>query len=272
MAIEYPEAVIIAGQMRQVLPERTVVQITIPNPKATAFRWGFSNLDKVNISGEQIRQIRQHGDYIYIDMQTQAVVFGDMIGKILYHAPGEKRPPKATILFELDDEAAFSYNPSLYGYCSAKTSEEQDRFHPHTWVEPLEDAFTPEYLARALAEPERKIAKQMNVFKVQYKPHGVGNGYWQEILYRCGIHPQRKTSAITPVEIEALHTTTRQIMAQAVAQGGSLEEKDFFGASGGYIRSMGGRLKGQPCPQCGETIQGKSILGANVYFCPVCQK
>ena len=272
MAIEYPEAVIISGQMRQVLPGRSIVEVVIPNLNSTAFRWGFSNLDKVNISGEQIRQIRQHGDYLYVDMQTQALVFGDMIGKILYHAPGEKRPPKATILIELDDEAAFSFNPSLYGYCSAKTPEEQALFHPHSWVEPLEEAFTPEYLARALAEPERKIAKQMNVFKVQYKAHGVGNGYWQEILYLCGVHPQRKAREITPAEIECLHAATRRVMAQALAQGGSAEEKDFFGSNGNYVRSMGGRLKGQPCQKCGTTIEGKSILGANVYFCPLCQK
>jgi formamidopyrimidine-DNA glycosylase len=195
-----------------------------------------------------------------------------MIGKILYHAPGEKRPPKATILFELDDEAAFSYNPSLYGYCTAKTAAELEGFQPATWVQPLEAAFTPDYLARALAEPERKIAKQMNMFRVAYKPHGVGNGYWQEILYRCGVHPQRKAVAITPAEIDCLHAATRQVMQSAVAQGGSAEEKDFFGSPGGYVRSMGGRLKGQPCPRCGTAIQGKSILGANVYFCPVCQK
>ncbi len=272
MAIEYPEAVVISSQMRQVLPGRSVVEVIIPNLKSTAFRWGFSNLDKVNISGETIRGIRQHGDYIFIDMSHYALVFGDMIGKILYHAPGEKRPPKATILLELDDEAAFSYNPSLYGYCSAKTPAELEAFQPATWVEPLEEAFTPEYLARAFAEAERKIAKQMNMFRVQYKAHGVGNGYWQEILYLCGVHPQRKAGEISPAEFAALHAATRRVMQAALAQGGSAEEKDFFGSSGGYVRAMGGRLKGQPCPQCGTPIQGKSILGANVYFCPACQK
>lgn len=272
MAIEYPESTIIAGQMRQVLPGRTLARVDIRDAASTVFRWGFSNLDQVNIVGERITRICQFGDYIFVEMETHALTFGDMIGKILYHRPGEKRPPKAAITLELDDGAAFSYNPSLYGYCKAFTPKELAAFVPHTWVQPLDEAFTPDYLARAFAEPERKIAKQMNVFNVKYKAAGVGNGYWQEVLFLCGVHPQRKARDITPAEIERLHACTLQVLRAALEENGSAEEKDFFNASGGYVRTMGGRLKGRPCPVCGEPIQGKNILGANVYFCAKCQQ
>ena len=272
MGIEYPESTVISGQMRQVLPERTITGVAIRDANAVVFRWGFSNLNQIDLRGSQINHIRQFGDTIFVELGPYALVFSDMIGKILYHRPTEKRPPKAAITLELDDGAAISYNPSLYGYCKALTPAETAAFAPATWVQPLDDAFTADYLGRAFAEPERKIAKQMNVFNVAYKAAGVGNGYWQEILFLSGVRPERKARDITPEEIGKLHANTRQVMRSAIEKGGSAEEKDFFNASGGYVRRMGGRLKGQPCSVCGETIQGKHIMGANVYFCPHCQR
>lgn len=272
MALEFPESSVIVSQMRQVLPQRKIAKVILRDPNSSVFRWGFVNLHQVDISGQTIRNIRQFGDYIYLDFDTHTLTFGDMIGKILYHPAETARPPKAAVVFELDDGAAFSYNPSLYGYCKALTSDELLRIQPVTWVQPLDETFTPEYLAQAFAEPERKIAKQMNVFNIKYKAAGVGIGYWQTILFACGVHPQRKSREISPSEIKLLHRETVQVMRSALEQGGTVDEVNFFGQSGNYQREMSGRLKGKPCPVCGAAILGKNVMGANVYFCPVCQK
>jgi formamidopyrimidine-DNA glycosylase len=272
MAIEYPEAVTISSQMREVLPGKSISTLTIRDPKSTPFRWGFSNLDKVDVRGEHIQAIDQFGDFIYVQMNRHWIMFGDMIGKILYHPKNGKRLPKSAIIFELDEGTAFSYNPSLYGYCRAILPEERSHFQKPGWIQPMDSSLTPDYLAKAFLEKERKIAKQMNIVKVDYKVVGVGNGYWQEILYLAGVHPQRKAADITPTEIESLCDITMKVMENATALKGSVEEVDFFGKAGEYARQMGGRLKGMPCRKCGTEIAGKSILGANVYFCPTCQK
>jgi len=31
-------------------------------------------------------------------------------------------------------------------------------------------------------------------------------------------------------------------------------------------------MKGQPCPECGATIEKEVIAGGPSYFCPSCQK
>lgn len=272
MSLEFPESSIIAGQMRSVLPQRRIMDVVIRNPESSVFRWGFVNVNTVDLRGKAILGIRQFGDYIYVEFDTHALTFGDMIGKILYHPNGEKRPPKAPVVFELDDGAAFSYNPSLYGYCKALTPAEVERLQPASWVQPLDAGFTPDYLAQAFAEPERKIAKQMNIFNVKYKAAGVGIGYWQEALFCCGVHPQRRARDISLAEIRQLHHETQRILQSALDQHGSADEVDFFGQSGHYVHEMGGKMKGKPCPVCGTAILGKNILGANVYFCPLCQK
>ena len=272
MSLEFPESSVIAAQMRQVLPLRRVEKVNLRDPNSSVFRWGFVNLHQVDLTGQVIQGIRQFGDYIYLDFGPHTLFFGDMIGKILYHPAGQPRPPRAAVLFELDDGAAFSYNPSLYGYCKALTADELARIQPDTWVQPLDDAFTADYLAQAFAEPERKIAKQMNIFNVKYKVAGVGIGYWQEVLFACGIHPQRPARQISPGEIRQLQRETVRVMRAALEQDGSVDEVDFFGQSGRYTREMSGKMKGKPCPVCGAVILGKNILGANVYFCPACQK
>ncbi len=272
MAIEYPEAKIISHQMRTLLPGRTITGVKIRNPDAAVFKWGFSNLNTYDITGQAIGEIDQFGDYIFISLDERRLTFGDMIGSILYHSPDEKRLPKSAIIIELNDGSAFSYNPTLYGFCKAMTPEDEAYVHRDTWVQPLTESFTPEYLAKVFTDPGRKIAKQMNIYNAQTKVAGVGNGYWQEVLFLCGIDPKRKSNLITTQEHEQLHHSVNQVMTDALEKGGSADEKNFLGEKGGYIRAMGGHLKGQPCPRCGHPVTGKNILGANVYFCSECQK
>jgi formamidopyrimidine-DNA glycosylase len=271
MAIEYPESYFIAEQMMQTLVGRRLVQVSIRDASASVFRWGFVNLHKVDIIGQHIRTIEQQGDEIYLRMEGLNLRFGAMIGKLLYHAPGEKPAPKAQVTFILDNGAAFTYNPTLYGFCQARSDDEIEACRKAAGLSPFDPAFTPEYLARAFAETKRKIAKQMNVDFVQYKAAGVGNGYWMDVLFLSQVHPQRKSSEITMEEFVRLQANTLQVLSGALAARGSLDEMDFFGVPGGYRRILGAHSKGQPCPNCGQPIQAKSLLGSTAYFCSNCQ-
>jgi formamidopyrimidine-DNA glycosylase len=271
MAIEFPEASIISRQMGEVLPGRRIEHVRLRDLNAAVIRWGFVNLHQVDISRQRVQAVRQFGDNIFIELEQHVLVTGDMIGKILFHPPETRPALKAAVVLELDNGAAVSYNPTLYGLFKAFTPEEAAKIIHPGWIQPFDDAFTAEYLARAFAEPERKVAKQMNIFNCNFKVCGVGNGYWQEVLYLSGVHPNRKAGQIRPAEYEAMQVHTLGVLRKALNAGGSQDESDFYGCLGGYQRVMGGHWKGQPCPTCGTIVQGKNLLGANVYFCPVCQ-
>ena len=271
MAIEYPEAFHISRQMAQTLVGCGITRVAIRDSSSSVFRWGFVNIHKVDVTGQHIRAIEQQGDEIYLRMDDLNLRFGEMIGKLLYHAPGEKPAPKAQVTFILDSGAAFTYNPTLYGYCQARPDDEIEACRRAAGVSPFDPAFTPEYLARAFAEPKRKIAKQMNLDDVQYKAAGVGNGYWMDVLFLSGVRPERKSAAITTAEIERLHSNTLRVLSDALAARGSSDEVDFFGLPGGYRRILGAHAKAQPCPNCGQPIQAHSLLGSTAYFCLNCQ-
>jgi formamidopyrimidine-DNA glycosylase len=271
MAIEYPEAYYIARQMEQSLIGRSLRQVNFRDTSSSVFRWGFVNLQRVDVTGQCIHAIQQHGDEIYLRMDTLNLRFGAMIGKLLYHAAVEAPAPKAQVTFYLDDGATFTYNPTLYGWCQALLDDEIEACRRAAGVSPFDPAFTPQYLALAFTEPKRKIAKQMNLDYVQYKAAGVGNGYWMDILFLSGLHPERKSLTITAAEIERLHANTLRVLGDALGARGSADEVDFFGKPGGYRRILGAHAKGQPCPKCGQPIQAKNLLGSAAYYCVNCQ-
>jgi formamidopyrimidine-DNA glycosylase len=272
MAIEYPEALKIAEQMSTTILGRRIVEVSIRDLTATAFRWGFSNLDKVDVADHIIESVTHHGDSMVLRLGDLNLYFGELIGRLLYHAPGEKATPKACVKFHLDDGACFTFNPTLYGWARALDNEQLDDWITAAGISPFDPAFTPDYLGLAFAEPKRRIAKQMNVIGVKYKAGGMGNGYWQEVLYLSGISPARRASDLTASDLERLHGYTLKVLNEAIAAGGSEDEVDFFGRPGAYVRKIGKHLRGAPCPVCGSTIVAKNLLGSTSYICPGCQK
>ncbi len=59
---------------------------------------------------------------------------------------------------------------------------------------------------------------------------------------------------------------------EAITAGGRNDETDLFNRPGGYVRLMDSKSAGQPCPQCGTTIEKIQYLGGACYFCPHCQQ
>src|SRR5690606_32484030 len=105
---------------------------------------------------------------------------------------------------------------------------------------------------------------------------GLGNIYVCEALFRAGIAPTRSASAITLPEIEALVCAIRDVLAEAIAAGGSTL-RDFRNAEGkqGYFQHtfLVYDREGEPCPRhgCGGTIARIGRSGRSSFFCPHCQ-
>jgi formamidopyrimidine-DNA glycosylase len=104
---------------------------------------------------------------------------------------------------------------------------------------------------------------------------GVGNIYASEALFMSGIRPTVKSNKLSAPRVAKLHAAIRQVLARAVAQGGS-SLKDFVNAQGntGYFQleaSVYGRA-GLPCRTCSTPIKQIVQGQRSTFFCPVCQK
>lgn len=104
---------------------------------------------------------------------------------------------------------------------------------------------------------------------------GVGNIYADEALWRAGIHGDRPGERLTRRQVVALLGHAREVMAAALAQGGTSFDALYVnvnGESGYFDRSLHayGR-EDQPCDRCGTPIRRIAFMNRSSYFCPRCQ-
>jgi formamidopyrimidine-DNA glycosylase len=104
---------------------------------------------------------------------------------------------------------------------------------------------------------------------------GVGNIYADEALFRAGIRPRRRVSTIPRAKLEALYRAVREVLQEAIAQGGS-SISDYVDADGeeGFFQlqhRVYGR-DGQPCLVCKTPVKRVVIAGRSSHYCPKCQK
>lgn len=105
---------------------------------------------------------------------------------------------------------------------------------------------------------------------------GIGNIYADETLWRARRHPETPTSRLRAAEAVALYETARQVMAEAIDQGGTSFDRLYVrvnGESGYFGRSLDvyGR-EGRACRRCGAAILRMSFMNRSSYLCPHCQR
>jgi len=104
---------------------------------------------------------------------------------------------------------------------------------------------------------------------------GIGNIYADESLFRAAIRPRRRAASLTRAEFMRLYDAIQQVLAEAIAAGGS-SISDYVDAAGaaGFFQlhhRVYGR-EGQPCLVCKTPIKRVVIAGRSSHYCPRCQK
>ncbi len=105
---------------------------------------------------------------------------------------------------------------------------------------------------------------------------GIGNIYADEALWAAKVHGETPASSLSKPKISALVDAAREVMAAALAQGGTSFDSlyvDVAGSSGYFARSLNAYgLAGQPCMRCGTSIVREKFMNRSSYSCPVCQR
>lgn len=138
--------------------------------------------------------------------------------------------------------------------------------------EPLEEAFSPEYLMKQVGG---RTAAIKSVLLDQRRIAGLGNIYADESLHRAGIWPGRCAGSLSDDEIIRLHRNIQEVIREGIAYRGT-SFRDYVDGDGrkGCFQE---RLKvygreGQPCTNCGRPIGRIKLAGRSSFYCPNCQK
>jgi formamidopyrimidine-DNA glycosylase len=139
--------------------------------------------------------------------------------------------------------------------------------------EPLDPALTAERFSGILRGSSRAVK---TVLMDQKRLAGVGNIYANEALWRAGLRPARRASAVTRAEAARLLEALREILAASIALRGTTfrDFQDAYGGRGGYAAQLQAYGRGgEPCRRCGAALQETHRLeGRSTVWCRSCQR
>jgi formamidopyrimidine-DNA glycosylase len=223
-------------------------------------------------AGKDVVGVRRLGKRIVLDLSDDLhLVLHLMIaGRLRWRPAGAKVPGKIGLAaFDVDagtlvlTEASTQKRASLY-VCRG---EEAVRAHDPGGIEPLEadvGAF-----GAALRKENHTVKRALT------DPHlfsGIGNAYSDEILWRAGISPVRRTSAMTDEEIAKLRDATRATLVEWTERLARESGDDFPEEVTAFRDAMAvhGKYK-QPCPRCGSPVQRIAYASNEANYCARCQ-
>ena len=142
----------------------------------------------------------------------------------------------------------------------------------HIARDPLDPLFDE---ARFVRDVRRRDSAIKRLLLDQTLASGIGNIYADEALWRAGVHGERAGSALTTAQVRSLLGHATDVMAEALAQGGTSFDALYVnvnGQSGYFERSLNayGR-EDEPCRRCGAPIRREPFMNRSSYSCPVCQ-
>jgi len=267
------------------LPEVEVTRLSLAHRIAGAriesvrlgkpLRWPLG-LEPRSLVGRIVRSVRRRGKYLLLDLDEGLLLLHlGMSGSLSFAA----RPPAPGTHDHFDlitTRGVLRLNdPRRFGavvYVPAEDSAQAVKLLGRLGVEPLTDAFE---LPGFHAGLKRRHAPVKQVLLAGDLVVGVGNIYASEALFLAGIRPTLPASRISRPRAEKLRTAVRDVLARAVAKGGSTL-RDFSNADGqaGYfqLEAMVYDRAGQPCRVCGTPVKSIRQGQRATYFCPNCQK
>lgn len=243
-----------------------------------ALRWPLG-CPVAALAGRTVRGVRRRGKYLLLDLDQGLLLLHLGMSGSLNFAP-VLPPPGVHDHFDLvtSQGTLRLHDPRRFGavvYASAEEDPVAQKLLGRLGMEPLDTSAGGFDLAAFQAGLKRRQAAIKQVLLAGDLVVGVGNIYASEALFLAGIRPTVRAARLSRPRAARLHTAIREVLARAVAKGGSTL-RDFASASGesGYfqLEAMVYGREGQPCRVCGTPIKALRQGQRSTFFCPQCQK
>ncbi len=228
--------------------------------------------------GRRVAGVRRRGKYLLVDLVQPGgllLVHLGMSGSLVF-AAGLPAPGRHDH-FDLHTTAGQLrlHDPRRFGavvYAASEADPVAKKLLGRLGPEPLTDAFDLAVF-RAALKGKRTAIKQ--VLLAGELVVGVGNIYASESLFLAGIRPTTPAMRLTGPRVARLHGAIRQVLANALSQGGSTL-RDFSSADGqtGYFQltAMVYDRAGEPCRVCTQPIRSLRQGQRSTFYCASCQK
>ncbi|MFH2068079.1 MAG: bifunctional DNA-formamidopyrimidine glycosylase/DNA-(apurinic or apyrimidinic site) lyase [Candidatus Omnitrophota bacterium] len=223
------------------------------------------------IIGREIGNIRRRGKYLIFDLKPSLYlqVHLKLSGQLLYSSGSEPKI-RHHVLFLFQDGSRLYYH-DLRRFGGFTLRREDPEIKLNLGPEPLTPDFTFECWKQIIFGKNSRIK---TFLLDQQRIAGLGNIYATEALFRAGIHPDRRVSALQPAETKKLYRAIKSTLKEALKAGGT-SIQDYLKPDGSYGKFQNSlfvyRRKGQPCRCCGNLVRVQKDGSRSTYFCPSCQ-
>ncbi|WP_245826120.1 bifunctional DNA-formamidopyrimidine glycosylase/DNA-(apurinic or apyrimidinic site) lyase [Kocuria massiliensis] len=263
---------------RGVWGRKRIASATVHHPRAVRRHAAGSEDLASRVVGATITRIARRGKYLrlVLDDQNALLTHLGMRGQMLITSPGVTifRHERARFSFtdggsdlRFDDQRPFGH--LMYDGGGAAL--------PSPIAHIARDPFDP--LFDQAAAVTRIKTRRTGIKRVQLDQtlvSGIGNIYADEALWAAKVDGETAASSMSKTRISAVIDAAREVMAAALAQGGTSFDSlyvDVSGASGYFARSLNVYgLVGQPCPRCGTPIVRNQFMNRSSHYCPSCQR
>ena len=275
---ELPEIEVTRRGVAPHLEGRVVEQVVF---RREGLRWPFPAHLAQSLVGRRITHVGRRGKYLLIgfDSGTLIVHLG-MSGHLRVLPPGVE--PKKHDHFDLVVNNAGVrqvlrlHDPRRFGavlwHASDDGELDQHVLLRSLGVEPLEASFSAALLHQ---QTRRRSAPIKQVLLSGDIVVGVGNIYACESLFHAGISPKTPASRISRARYDKLAAAIREILADAIVQGGSTL-RDFIAVNGqsGYFQQtyFVYDRAGVPCRNCGAPVRQIKQGQRSTFYCATCQR
>ncbi|MDZ7318405.1 MAG: DNA-formamidopyrimidine glycosylase [candidate division KSB1 bacterium] len=274
---ELPEVETIVRQLQEHLIGKVIARVEILRP--SQWKQNDPTLISGQLIGAKITRIHRRAKFILVDFHLgcQLMIHLRMTGKLIW-APKELPPDKftRTIFFFTDGSSLHFSDTRALGRLVLLNCSETAGSLARLGIEPLSPAWQIQNI-KPLFKQSRLTMKDFLLD--QTKIAGIGNIYANEILFRAGIHPERRALTLTDEETERLFHIIPKVLELAIEKmGTSIGDKisdyrSVYNEQGEFqnILAVYGR-EGKPCLKCGARIIRIKQKSRSSFVCENCQK
>ncbi|MDZ7726054.1 MAG: bifunctional DNA-formamidopyrimidine glycosylase/DNA-(apurinic or apyrimidinic site) lyase [Candidatus Campbellbacteria bacterium] len=271
---ELPEVETVRRQLKPYILEKEIEKVEVFTQKIINYDKNFAHL----LQGLQFIKIDRVGKlliFLTSEADTVLLVHLKMTGKLIYfeNENVEYKDKHTHVVFHFSDGSVLTYSDiRKFGYVKRVDPEELKSTKEKYGIEPSTDRFTEDNFAKIF----KKRKTPLKALLIDQKAiAGLGNIYVDEVCFRAGVRPSRRTNKVTKEERRKLFKACQEVLDEAIKYGGTtfMNFSDAQNKSGNYSEHLYvfGR-EGDRCYRCGSTIKKVRVSGRGTYYCPACQK
>jgi formamidopyrimidine-DNA glycosylase len=235
------------------------------------------------LAGRAVTGAHRRGKYLWLALADTPdavpdeglIVHLGMSGQMLVTDPADplaKHTHGRLVFTDGGHELRFVDQRTFGGFAVADLVDGVPSSVSHIALDPFDPGYDRDAVVRDIKQRRSGIKR---VLLNQTVVSGIGNIYADEALWRARIHGERLASSLTKPAIARLLDHARDVMAQALDQGGTSFDALYVnvnGASGYFDRSLSAYgQEGRPCPRCGTTMRREQFMNRSSTSCPRCQ-